>query len=181
MRLSSPGCCRMIRPTRADGLVCLLLLLLWRIRRPDLMPGYSAHQFCRPTARGKDAAGLHPPLTTRDWIGSYSAPLLPLWSSAHPFCTFLERHPRPTTHGPSISLVPPSIDQSLSQPNLIHLSFSILVFRSAHTCTHIPSTTMGKSSSLLSLLTATAVLFTGASATLDPIVIKVCGHRNKTS
>ncbi len=33
---------------------------------------------------------------------------------------------------------------------------------------------MGKS--LLSLLTASAVLLTGASAALDPIVIKVCAH-----
>jgi hypothetical protein len=160
------------------------------------MPGYSAHQFCRRTAssatprtRAKankeqplsHAAGLHSPLTTRDWIGSYSAPLLPLWAPAPtPSCTFLEGTTTPT-HGPSVSLVPSSINQSLSQPNPTRLSFSILVSRSAHTCTHIPSTMMGKSSSLLSLLTATAVLFTGASATLDPIVIKVCGHRNKTS
>jgi hypothetical protein len=98
------------------------------------MPGYSAHQFCRRTAssatprtRAKankeqplsHAAGLHSPLTpltTRDWIGSYSAPLLPLWAPAPtPSCTFLERHPPPTTHGPSVSLVPPSINQSITQ------------------------------------------------------------------
>jgi hypothetical protein len=158
------------------------------------MPGYSAHQFCGRTATPRTraeeerqrqpscgSAVLHPPLTTRDWIiGSYSAPLLPLWDAAPaPSCTFLEKpHPPPTTHGLSIYLVHQSINHSVNRPN------SSVVFNSRLSfCAHLHPhsiTMMGKSSSLLSLLTATAVLFTGASATLDPIVIKVCGHRNKT-
>jgi hypothetical protein len=40
---------------------------------------------------------------------------------------------------------------------------------------------MGKTTPLLSLLTATAVLLTGVSATLDPIIIKVWDHQTKLS
>ena len=43
----------------------------------------------------------------------------------------------------------------------------------------ISSRMLGKSTPLLSLLTATSVLLTGASATLDPIVIKVCYASSK--
>jgi hypothetical protein len=112
---------------------------------PDLMPGYSAHQFCGRTATPRTraeeerqrqpscgSAVLHPPLTTRDWIiGSYSAPLLPLWDAAPaPSCTFLET--APTTHHPRpFHLSRASINQSLSQPAQLvcRFQFSSLVLR----------------------------------------------------
>jgi hypothetical protein len=55
---------------------------------------------------------------------------------------------------------------------------SSVIFNSRRSFLHTSAniTKMGKS--LLSLLTASAVLLTGASAALDPIVIKVCAHRN---
>ena len=119
MRLSSPGCCRMIRPTRADGLVCLLLLLLWRIRRPDLMPGYSAHQFCRRTARGKRRCGSTPTShhARLDWFVFCASASTLVQRSPFPALSWKGTHdPRPTTHDPrSFHLSRASLNQSITQ------------------------------------------------------------------